>query len=431
MMSEVYLEKCMRIGFVVIVSTVALVFWNFISVQSKEVNSVELRKILPMDVGYEKMLSADQLNIIREALGLNRLQNNEALSRAAQAHADYLVANNEESHYEVEGHVNFTGVKPVDRALLSKYASRHVIENLSTKNPSAQASIEGLFSAIYHRFGFLSTNIDEVGVGVTQNKNEPSQSAFVYLMGNSHMRSLCHEKSFSGHGKYYYKICQDENHRISEKEYNYAQNAIRKYNPSIVLYPYNGQKEVPPAFYSEIPDPLADYEVSGFPISISFNEYFFKEVKVHSLKLYDKTGQEVENVRYMDKASDPHARFTDTEFALFPLQRLNYATEYQVELVYSSKGKRAKVRWTFKTKVPKDRLYIIQNNEAHFVVKAAQAYTFYFEPMHTSDILKNVQFPSGVDIFFIDNNTIKVVLNDTKGKFDIRFDTKVLHLEVE
>jgi len=35
--------------------------------------------------------------------------------------------------------------------MLSKYASHHVIENLSTKNPSAQASVEGLFSAIYHR----------------------------------------------------------------------------------------------------------------------------------------------------------------------------------------------------------------------------------------------------------------------------------------
>ena len=422
----------MRIGFVVIVSVLAVLFWKFSSTElHSAAKEVELRKILPMDISYESMEARNQLNAIREAMGLNRLEHNDALTLAAQAHADYLVANQEDSHYEVEGHKKFTGVRPVDRALHANYASSSVSENLSTKNHSAQESIDGLFSAIYHRFGFLSVNIDEVGVGLSQNKENSDQSAFVYLMGNSILTSLCHGKSFSGHGKYYYKMCKDEKHRISEKAYVKAQGSVQQFNPNIVLFPYDGQKEVSPVFYSESPDPLPDYEVSGFPVSISFNDYFFDKVSVHTFKLFNAQNVEVENVRFMDKSSDPHARFTDKEFALFPLERLDYATKYRAEVAYSHKGKEAQISWTFTTKVPTEKFYVIESNEESISLQANGTYVIYFKPKHASDILKNVQFPANIDLVFLDNNTIKITINDESGSFDIQFKSKVLHVTVD
>ena len=72
-------------------------------------------------------------------------------------------------------------------------------------------------------------------------------------MGNSHIERLCHEKSFSGIGKYYYKICKNETHRISEKAFKQAQVSNKRYNPEIIVYPYDGQTDVPPAFYDESP----------------------------------------------------------------------------------------------------------------------------------------------------------------------------------
>ncbi len=61
--------------------------------------------------------------------------------------------------------------------------------------------MDGLFSAIYHRFAFLSPGIDEIGVGVTQNEQDSDKSAFVYVMGNSELNRLCSFKSFKGAGK--------------------------------------------------------------------------------------------------------------------------------------------------------------------------------------------------------------------------------------
>ena len=170
----------------------------------------------------------------------------------------YLVVNGESAHEEIPGHKGFTGVSPKERALRAGYDSSFVSENLSTKNNSGKSSIDGLFSAIYHRFGFLDPAIDQIGVGATQNPSNTAQSAFVYLMGNSELEVLCNAPGFKGSGKYVYKVCRDPGHCIAEKKFKKALNNNKQHNPKIILYPYDGQEEVPPAFYSEVPDPLPD-----------------------------------------------------------------------------------------------------------------------------------------------------------------------------
>ncbi len=422
----------MRIGFMVIVGLSALLFYRFIDIAAiASPRQVIEKQALPMDVPFERMQVRTAVNSIREAMQMPTLSQNEQLDAAAQAHADYLVLNNESSHDEIEGHRNFTGSRPLDRAFYAGYNSSYVSENLSGKNTNAQSSVDGLFSAIYHRFGFLSPSIDEIGVGVTQDEENSQNSAFVYVMGNSELNRLCSVKSFSGFGKYVYKVCREKEHRIAEKKFRKAQRYHKQNNPKIIFYPYDGQSEIPPAFYSEIPDPLPKHEVSGFPISIEFNDYFFKDVRINSFKLF-KGNEEVSNVLLMDKENDPHGRFTDKQYALFPLERLAYDTTYRVFVDYEAQGKSEKIMWEFRTKRPTEELHIVTEKEETIRIDPGRSHMIYFRPLDAHDIVKNVQFPSSADIEFIDNNTFKLTLNDKKIKsFDIVSDSRILHVKVD
>ena len=422
----------MHIFLLVFILTTNIFAWQFFGFGDVRKKEVLVRTVLPMETDYEKPSARASLNSIREAAGLNGLLKNDLLMSAAQAHADYLVANKESSHYEVKGHQKFTGTKPVDRTLHANYVSRHISENLSTSTYSAQESIDGLFSAIYHRFAFLSESIDAVGVGVAQDKQETSNRAFVYVMANSNMEVLCHRQSFRGVGKYYYKICKDEKHRISQKAFEKADESNKKYNPKVILYPYDGQEAVPPVFYDETPDPLPSYEVSGFPVSIVFNDYFFKKIKLYSFKLYNQKGNEVKETLFMDKNSDPHHHFTSKQFALFPLKRLTYASTYRAEVVYVVKDKIHTISWHFSTQQPMEELHTIEGRNAIVHLKKGKSHMLYCVPEDGHDVLKNIQFPSDVDIVFTDHNTLKItVMNEDLDDFEIKSGERVIHVIME
>jgi len=386
----------------------------------------------PMDIAYEKSEAFNLLNEIREAMGMNTLLYNERLAQAAQAHADYLVANHASSHDEIEGLKGFTGAKPVDRAWRAGYHSSQVTENLSTQNQSAKASIDGLFGAIYHRFGFLDVSIDEAGVGVAQNMNDTKNSAFVYVMGNSALNALCQDAPFKGYGHYMYHVCKDMEHRISQKRFTKAKNSSAWLNPKIILYPYDGQEDVPPAFYSEIPDPLPDYEVSGFPVSVIFNDYFFEKVKLQSFVLFDENGKEVSPVRILDMKHDPHHRFTANEFALFPLKRLKYNTRYHAQIIYVEKGREISREWYFRTKNPKEKLFRITERETTVEIEREKSYLLYLVPLDGHDIVKDVVFPDDIDLSFVDNNTLRVTaMSKESDDFTLKCGRRIIHVKVK
>ena len=422
----------MRIVLIVILIMQYSFAWEFLGFgsQTKEENVI-IRTVLPMDVTYEKLAARSHLNSIREEMHLNTLLDNDLLEMAAQGHANYLVENEEFSHYQVEGHRKFTGVKPVDRTLHANYASTYVSENLTTHTYSAQSSIDGLFSAIYHRFAFLSLGIDSIGVGVTQEKEKTSNSAFVYVMANSYLEKLCHEKSFKGSGKYYYKVCKDESHHIREKVFTKALNTNKRHNPKIVMYPYDGQTEVPPVFYDESPDPLPHHDVSGFPVSVEFNDYYFEKVKLTSFRLFDGTNREIDDVLLMKKENDPHQRFTAMQYALFPLKRLEYDTQYSVEVNYTLKGKPQSLNWAFRTRKPTEKLHRVESKNATLQLKKGESHILYFPPHNAYDMLKHILFPEDVDIVFIDHNTLKLtVMDEDLEDFTLKSDDRTIHIEM-
>jgi len=390
---------------------------------------VVLRKALPMDITYETIGAFSYLNSIRSKMNMNTLSSNDNLNDAAKAHAYYLTSNNESSHEEIAGHRNFVAVKPVERAFKMGYKSGHVSENISTHHHSARQSVDGLFSAIYHRFGFLSTSINEIGVGVSQDEFDTDKSAFVFLMGNSDLNALCSGKSYAGSGSYW-KTCKDTSHRIKEKDFLQAMNYGKQNNPDLIVYPYDGQREVPPAFYSEVPDPLPHHDVSGFPISAEFNDYYHKDVSLLSFTIHDHKSNELE-VHLMDKANDPHQRFTKNQFVVFPLKRLDYNMRYSAEIVYSVKDKIKKYSWSFYTKRVNEEFHVVDKLYDNLTISPKKSYIIYFSPVDAHDLMKKLEFPEEVDIQFLDHNTIKLTLiSDEIDEFVLNTGTKQLRISV-
>jgi uncharacterized protein YkwD len=425
----------MRIDFLLILFVGVLLFWEGSEVMPQPLIEAQhatkhraIEEVASQDEEEQSNEAYERLNSLREAVGMLPLGYNERLSKGAKNHACYLVANGEASHYQQRGESYFSGIKPSDRAVEVGYASRRVSENFSSKIESAKGSIEGLFAAIYHRLGFLDTSIDEIGIGVI---SKPNQSAFVYVMGNSLLSDLCSGESFEGVGEYFYETCSDASHRISKEDFQSSITQIEAQNPPIIRYPYPDQEEVAPAFYVETPDPLPDYEVSGFPISVSFNPHYFDAIKMIDFALYDAMDQRVELVRLLDHQSDPHQKLSSLEFALFPLERLSYGALYRVEFLYNYRGVQERLVWYFHTKSTPHRLYTVEEGlrEIELLVDTP-AITLYFKPRHGLDLLGGVSFSESLGLQRIDPHTVEVTLPQKRGRYEIQSEGFKVELRV-
>jgi len=409
-----------------------LVIWKILGTDFKfSSKKVIVRKVPSMNIDYAITEAQTYLNQIRQNMQISLLSKNVYLEKAAQAHAEYMVINNELGHEEIEKHRGFVGKKPWDRAFTYGYFSKQISENVSAHHYSAQDSVNGLLSAIYHRFGFLSTTINEIGIGIYQDKYNSDKNAFVYDMGNSDLNNLCTSQSFRGTGKYILE-CSDETLRIGKEDFYQAINYAKQTNPDIIVYPYNDQRDVPPVFYDESPDPLPDLDVSGFPISVEFNDYFYKNITVFSFTLYDNKGIPIEVIP-MDKESDIHQRFTAYQFAIFPVKRLEYNAKYHAEIVYKDKNDIKKKSWVFYTTRIQDEFHKVTKIYDELTIVPNKSYVIYFEPVDGHDLLTNLHFPQELDVQFIDHNTIKLTmmpeLSDNISEFVLDTGVKQLRLK--
>lgn len=82
---------------------------------------------------------------------------------------------------------------------------------------------------------------------------------------------------------------------------------------------------------------MPHYEMTGNPVSIAFSEQS-PPVKMRSFKLYQDT-KEIKDVKILDKDNDPNRLLTERQFALFPLQPLEYDTDYRAVFKYRQNGK--------------------------------------------------------------------------------------------
>ncbi len=426
------MKNIVRIIFLIIVFFLFYYLFQQKNLNTNKLLTVTKKEVPKKDFLHEESESLRYLNHLRKRAGMTQFFINDTLGDAALNHAKYLIVNDEIGHYEIAGKLNFSGEGPGKRVLAAGYNTGMVIENISSNSVGYKDSIDGLFSAIYHRFGFLDFQVNEIGIAVFQSEKEKYKSAYVYNMGIYEINNLCQQEEFDGYGKYIYKVCRDENIKIKESLFNDALNSSRLYNKRVVIYPYDTQEEVPPAFFDEIPDPLPEHRVSGFPISIQFNDYYFERVKVTSFKLFDKNDKLVKDTIFYNHINDPNSKFKKFEFALFPLKRLEWDSKYTVIVEYIADSKKETKEWYFKTKSFKEPLVKVTPKNYIFEIEPKREYIFYFEPLSKTDILGDLQYPASLDIDFLDKNSIKIMLNDNKKKiYKLQFGLHRLELNVK
>jgi len=391
---------------------------------------ITLKKAPILDSYSEQRDSFNYLNNLRYKAGMSKFLYNKTLQKSALSHAKYLIKNNKIGHYEVLGESEFTGVLPKDRVVKAGYKTGLSIENVSSNSIGYEDSVDGLFAAIYHRFGFLNFQVDEIGVGVSQDQNDSSKTAYVYNMGIYEINDLCSGSSYSGRGGYTYHICKDSEFRIEKRAFDDGYNACYKRDKKIVVYPYDKQEEIPPAFYDELPDPLPDHRVSGFPISIQFNPYYVHRVKLESFELF-LGEQKVEDILIYDHLSDINSIIKPNEFALFPLKRLEWGSEYKARVAYKIDGKSHIKEWSFRTKKLPFKIITVEDRKTKIEISNIKPTILYFKPKNSTDTLDDIKYPKELDIEFIDKNTIKITTKAEVGKsFKLKISKRVIEVVV-
>lgn len=364
---------------------------------------------------------------LRLEAGMSELQSNTQLQTAAANHAHYLVINNTSGHGELEGANGFTGSSPSARAQAAGYLSSATegltfSQSTQQKDEYQSEKIDQLMSAIYHRFSILDFDRDEVGMAIeTGAFSNQFNTAYVHNNGNTLINTLCGGESFNQPGSFYTGVCADSTFRIEVSQYDSAVNTIRSANSSVVTWPAQWSDDVPPVFFEESPDPLPDYSVSGYPISIQFNPASVSTVSNVSMRLFEVvSGDEMTDVRFMTQANDPNGNFSALQYALFPLQRLNWNTSYRVEASYVQDGQSKQTQWTFATQSLPYPYYVTSSLANEVNVKSGQTYSVYFAPQNGTDRLQGYSGSlsgGGVDLqaSFLDQNTLNVTITGTEG----------------
>ncbi|GIT99889.1 serine protease [Sulfurovum sp. TSL6] len=375
------------------------------------------------------------LNTIREKSGLIKLKTNKTLQHAATSHANYLIHNQQNGHYEKRGKYAYTGSTPSERVIKADYPSTFVMENVSINTAGHKKSIDNLFSAIYHRFVFLDFDIDEIGFGVSSSKKKRKvKHAYVYNMGSSGIAGLCNRSFTLTHGIYYMSdICKQSTKMIPQSLFEVTKDKVRRKNRDIIVYPYAEQRDIWPAFYNESPDPLPGYKVSGFPLSVQFNPANYKHVTLRSFRLYDENGKEIKETKILQYNSDHNHLLTELEFVLMPLKRLEFDTKYTAVFEAVADGAKMKKQWTFKTAKPEEKIYRVSGNKTKLTVQAGSTVLLYMVPGSGKDILHSYRSRGGINASFLDQNTLKVTFpkRRSSGRVSLDFGKKKVFFDVQ
>ncbi len=383
------------------------VYLYFLSANNlPNISNLIVKDVPLIETQIEEESALNYLNELRKGAGLVAFTSHKQLKTAARSHGDYLITNNTIGHFQDANKSGFTGTYASDRITHAGYATPLVIENVSSNNRNYKESIDGLFSAIYHRLAFLDFQGDEIGVGVRQNLDDKTKTAFVYDISAKALNQLYKEKNFANPKK----------GKIPNMVLQKALNSHKENNAKVVTYPFKNQRDVPAAFFDELPDPLPLHRVSGFPISVSFNQAHFTSVELLKFELFNNEGILVNDTLTYDHKSDPHQRLNKFDFVLFPLTRLDWGTQYQVNFVAMVDGKHVKKNWVFTTRTFKEPLHKVTATQNKFTIHKNESNIFYFPPSSKLDILQSLKYPSSVDIEFIDKNTIKLTALKTSSE---------------
>jgi len=284
-------------------------------------------------------------------------------------------------HDETAGRAKFSGADPVSRAIAAGYKSRHILENIAYKSDFKEA-VDGLFSAIYHRFAFLNLSVDEVGYALA---SKDKFNAFVFEMGNSRLNAFCARgASDTGAGRFYTNVCTDKNLKIKDAKFDNFTGSSKPF----VKFP--DATAVTPYFSGEIPDPFPECKITANPVSIEFNANV-GEIKFKDFEIF-KDGRKLQNLHVVTSKNDVNFKFSKGQFAVFSREVFDFGAQYEAVFSYEqanaqSTGAQVKqIKWSFKTKTPQNPYFDARDGDV-LGVDAGKIYEIFFRPKDCNDLM--------------------------------------------
>ena len=289
-------------------------------------------------------------------------------------------------HDETAGRAKFSGATPADRALAVGYKSTLVLENIAYKSDFKEA-VDGLFSAVYHRFAFLNFSVDEVGYALA---SKDKFNAFVFEMGNSRLNAFCARGAGdTGAGRFYTNVCADKNLKIKDAKFDNFTGSMKPY----VKFP--DATAVMPYFSGEIPDPFPECKTTANPVSIEFNTNA-GEIKFKDFEIF-KDGRKIQNLHVITSKNDVNSKFSKRQFAAFAREVFDFGAQYEAVFSYEqanaqSAGAQLKqIKWSFKTKTPQNPYFDARDGDV-LGVDADKTYEIFFRPKDCNDLMTRYSY---------------------------------------
>ncbi|WP_240377238.1 CAP domain-containing protein [Bacillus piscicola] len=277
----------------------------------------------------------EELNIVREALGLSELHHDERLLFSARATANYwfehyhgnnisLDINNAHTHSEKESDF-YVGANPWDRMKYFGFENKGSMDTTEVIAPGSINSTHGfdvLMAAPYHRMSMLSPHLNSIGVGEKLKIGNTYRTTVAHLGRN---RSL-------------------ETPSVSEP----------------IVYPYPGQTEVPIGWDgAEEPNPLQtvgkENTYVGYPITVQKRWGGVERLVTNKATLRDEDGKEVETYT-IDSKKELSGTGRLNHLILIPVQPLKPSSTYTVTVdmleekpAFSGEGESFQKEWSFTT----------------------------------------------------------------------------------
>jgi hypothetical protein len=291
---------------------------------------VALEPTAPQPTGDSATDSINWFNFRRQQIGLPALARNASIDVAALGHSRYQTFNGI-THIQTEGKQGFTGAclydddtAPIDPVCAASKVSRLEAAGYSfppstsyafgevivrTGDASGFNGAEDLIAAIYHRFVAFEPAFKEVGSGAAT-----APDGAIYMTTDF---AVSGSISFLGSG-------------------------------NTVVYPFANQPNVPRNFLSdtESPDPVADRNEVGYPISIHAD--ISSTLVVESFTVRPRGGAPLA-AQLLSSATDA-AHTPKSVASILPLDVLAPATTYDVEFRGTVDGISADRTWSFTTR---------------------------------------------------------------------------------
>jgi hypothetical protein len=257
---------------------------------------------VPTPTGYdaERLAAFNRLNEIRLSAGLGMVAQNTLMDQAAQAHAEWMVANDAFVHEEIPGSIGFTGVHFWDRDEALGYVPVGGDELMSS-GASGAAGVDLLVNMLYHRIGMLAFEPVDVGVGWSSLTGQCIGTPLVLDLTRPGTDSI------RGMGQA-------------------AQQSIQ----GVAIWPLSGAGDVPTHLGLESPNPIPTQDVStlGTPVSLTVDR--LKTIEVSSFVMTNASSGAVVPTVMLSSQTDPNGQIPHSFVALVPLGPLDVNTLYRV-----------------------------------------------------------------------------------------------------